>query len=178
MFTKVLQEATRAKALDKNIKNFIGNDIEDDDDIIMSLVNTSNANKPDSDEIDEDTLMQMFQVLGSEEDEFGFRDLADDELVESFTEEKFNETQAAFLIAANKLYEAYTGMKGWDRDSDEFCEACGKELESCKEACKKKLGENDDEEDCDDEFGGCGDDDEIEDMYDDDDELFEQSLKV
>lgn len=179
MLSKILSEATKARQVNKAIANFISDDIEDDDDIVMSLVDTDNANKPDSDDIDEDTLMKIFAVLDHSQEELGAEDLADAEITheteDTITESTLNEMQANALILAGHLYEACTGKKGQDRDTTEFCDACGKADEACKssEACKSE-GDCDDEDDFDDV------DDDVEDLGDDawDEDLLADAYRV
>lgn len=163
MLSKILSEATKARQVNKAIANFVSDDIEDDDDIVMSLVDTDNANKPDSDDIDEDTLMKIFAVLDHSQEELGAEDLADAEITheteDTITESTLNEMQANALILAGHLYEAYTGRKGQDRDTTEFCDACGKADEACKSE-----GDYDDYDDVDDDVEDLGDDDWDEDL--------------
>lgn len=177
ILSQILTEASKMRQLKRNIVNFLGNEEadDDDDDILLSLVDTDNANKPDDKEVDEDTLMQIFQSLGGADEE-GAEDLANPELVGepeySITESELNAYIANGLAMATALYEVVTGVKGWDRDSHAFCEsATGDGLSELTEACKnegcKKIKEGDDFDDLDDDDDDIIDDDEF------DDDLFE-----
>lgn len=169
MLSKILSEATKARALNKAVVNFVNDDVDDDDDIVLSLVDTDNANKPDSDDIDEDTLMRIFAVLDHSEEELGAEDLSDDELTHdtdvTMTESTLNEMYANALILATRLYEACTNRKGQDRDTTEFCEECGK----ADEACQSESDFDDDDFD-----------DDVEDIEEDDwdDELLSDAYRV
>lgn len=150
MLSKILSEATRERAVNRAITHFISDDIEDDDDIVLSLVDTDNANKPEDDDIDEDTLMRIFSVLDNGTDELGAHNLVDTEISnetdETVAESTLNEMKANALILANYLYEAVTGKKGQDKDTTEFCEDCGKADEACNSSMKNQSEEYDDDD--------------------------------
>lgn len=171
--SQILSEATKAMKVAKNVNSFIKDDMDDDDDdIVLSLVDTDNANRPDDEDIDEDTLMRIFAVLDHKGEELGAEDLAGDSLTdeveENITESCLNKMQANALILATALFETCTGKKGQDRDTTDFCEECG----VGDEATNSSVSDDDDDEGYEDE------DDDMSSIIDDDDELLQDAFRV